>query len=159
MKLKSNLVFLFVGLMYGILSILGNYAYINSFETPILKTVFVPGVFLLFGIGTVFLTRVGLTLLLWAGAKGMGGSGRLGQIHAQTPVALVPGLLGAPFLIGIGSGNTLIVLMLLVSIAWMYLISSKILKTTQGISTAKAYIGTLAAFVFLACVYYLIVPA
>lgn len=159
MKLKSNLVFLFVGLVYGILSILGNYTYINSFETPILKTVFVPGVFLLFGIGTVFLTRVGLTLLLWAGAKGVGGAGRLGQIHAQTPVALVPGLLGAPFLIGIGSGNILFVIMLVVSIVWMYLISSKILKTTQGITNKRAYIGAFAAFFFLACVYYLIVPA
>lgn len=158
-KLMSNIILLIVGLGYGAISIASNASYIVSFESTLLKTFIVPAIFLFFGLVTAFITRIGFSLLLWAGSKGFGGKGLFKDINAETPVALLPGLLGAPYLIGVGNGNVLVLGLLAIGIVWMYLISAKIIKTTQGFTDGKAYLATLVAFLFLASVYYLIIPA
>lgn len=154
----SNLLLLIVGLGYGAISIASNASYIASFDSPVLQSFIVPGIFFVFGLLMVFVTKIGLALLLWAGAKALGGKGLLREINRSVPVALLPGLLGAPFLTGVGNGHPLVYLLLIAGIIWMYLVCVKIIKTTQHFSSLKAYIAAFAAFAFLASVYYLLIP-
>lgn len=157
-QLMSNLVLLMVGLGYGAISIASNASYIASFDSALLQNFIVPAIFILFGLLMAFITKIGLALLLWAGSKGLGGKGLLKDINRAAPVALLPGLLGAPYLTGAGDGHPLIYLLLIAGIVWMYLVGVKIIKTTQNFTAKKAYLAALIAFVFLASVYYLMIP-
>lgn len=156
--LMSRLLLLLIGIGYGVLSIVSNISYISSFESVVLKNFFVPAIFLGFGIIMVFITKLGLTFLLWAGARGFGGPGILKELNRATPVALLPGLLGVPFLVGIGNGHIGIFLLLIVSVLWMYFISVRIIQTTQNLNGVKSYLSVLISFIFLASIYYLVVP-
>ena len=80
------------------------------------------------------------------------------DINRAAPVALLPGLLGAPYLAEAGNGHLLVYVLLAIGVVWMYLVCVKIIKTTQSFTAKKAYLAALAAFVFLASVYYLIIP-
>lgn len=157
-KSVSNIILLTVGVGYGLISIASNATYIMSFESALLQNVIVPLIFILFGLIMAFITKIGLALLLWAGARGVGGKGFLSEIYKVTPVALIPGLLGVPYLSGVGNGSGFVILLLLVGVVWMYLISSKIIHTTQSFSGKKAYVAALFSYLFLASVYYLIIP-
>lgn len=152
----SRMITLIVGLGYGIFSIIANYSYILSFESSMLRIGIVPSLFLLFGLLTVIITKLGLTLLLWAGAKGFGGPGRLRELNNFVSIALIPGLLGVPFLVG--AGGLILVVPLILGIGWMYLICVKILEVTQEFQGMKAYLSVLAVFIFFASVYYMIMP-
>ncbi|WP_039863110.1 hypothetical protein [Planococcus donghaensis] len=154
----SNLLLFIVGLGYGAISIASNASYIASFDSTLLQNVIVPAIFLLFGLLMAFVTKIGLALLLWAGSKAFGGKGLLRDINQSAPVALLPGLLGAPYLVEAANGHPLVYVLLAIGIVWMYLVSVKIIKTTQNFTSAKAYLAALAAFAFLASVYYLILP-
>ncbi|RNF40125.1 hypothetical protein [Planococcus salinus] len=158
-KVGSNLVLLIAGAGYGAISIASNASYILSFESMLLKAVIVPLIFILFGLLMAFITKIGLALLLWAGAKGMGGKGLLRDINSAVPAALLPGLLAAPYLTGAGDGNILVLLLLLGGVIWMYMVSAKIIQATQNFTATKAYLAAFLAFLFLASVYYLIMPA
>ncbi len=154
--LYSRMILLIVGLGYGIFSIIANANYIISFESPMLRRVIVPSLFVVFGLLTVIITKLGLTLLLWAGAKGFGGPGRMRELNNFVSVALVPGLLGVPFLVG--AGGLILVVPLVLGIGWMFLICVKIVEVTQEFQGIKAYLSVLAVFIFFASVYYLIMP-
>ncbi len=156
--LMSRLMVLLIGIGYGAVSIASNTEYISSFESDALRNYIVPAIFVGFGILMVFLTKLCLSLLLWAGARGFGGPGLLKQLNRATPVALIPGLLGVPFLVGFGNGQMGIWILLVVSVIWMYLISVRIIQATQNLSGTKAYLAVFASFVFLASIYYLIIP-
>lgn len=157
-QLVSNLLLLIVGLGYGAISIASNASYIASFDAALLKNFIVPAIFILFGLLMAFITKIGLALLLWAGSRGLGGKGLLRDINRAAPVALLPGLLGAPYLVNAGDGHPMVYVLLVIGVVWMYLVCAKIIKTTQNFTTVKAYLAALAAFVFLASVYYLIMP-
>ncbi|ANU14142.1 hypothetical protein B481_0830 [Planococcus halocryophilus Or1] len=157
-QLVSNLLLFIVGLGYGAISIASNASYISSFDSALLQNFMVPAIFILFGLLMSFITKIGLALLLWAGSKGLGGKGLLRDINRATPVALLPGLLGAPYLAEVGNGHPMVYMLLVVGIIWMYLVCVKIIKTTQNFTPVKAYVAALAAFAFLASVYYLIIP-
>ncbi|MBF6634427.1 hypothetical protein QL992_08775 [Microbacterium sp. APC 3898] len=154
----SNLLLLIVGIGYGAISIASNASYIASFDSALLQNFIVPAIFILFGLLMAFITKIGLALLLWAGSKGLGGKGLLRDINRAAPVALLPGLLGAPYLAEAGNGHLLVYVLLAIGVVWMYLVCVKIIKTTQSFTAKKAYLAALAAFVFLASVYYLIIP-
>ena len=158
-QLVSNLLLLIVGLGYGASSIASNASYIASFDSGLLQNFIVPAIFILFGLLMAFITKIGLALLLWAGSKALGGKGLLRDINKAAPVALLPGLLGAPYLAGGGDGHPLVYVLLAIGVVWMYLICTKIIKTTQSFTNKRAYLSALAAFVFLASVYYLIIPS
>ena len=157
-QLVSNLLLFIVGLGYGAISIASNASYIASFDSALLQNFIVPAIFILFGLLMAFITKIGLALLLWAASKGFGGKGLLRDINRMAPVALFPGLLGAPFLVGAGNDHPLTYLLLAAGVVWMYLVCVKIIKTTQSFPTTKAYLAVLTAFVFLASVYYLMIP-
>jgi hypothetical protein len=154
--LYSRLAILIIGIVYGAIAILYNASYILSFESSILRLVIVPLFFLLFGLLMVLITKFGLTVLLWAGARGFGGPGRMKQLNQFASVALAPGLLGVPYLIGGGEG--ILIVPLLIGVGWMYLICVKILEVTQRFQGVKAYISVLAIIIFFASIYYIIIP-
>ncbi len=154
--LYSRMILLVVGLGYGIFSIIANANYIVSFESPMLRRVIVPFLFVLFGLLTVIITKFGLTLLLWAGARGFGGPGRMREINNFVSISLVPGLLGVPFLVG--AGGLILLLPLVLGVGWMYLICVKILEVTQEFQGIKAYLSVMAVFIFFASIYYIIMP-
>jgi hypothetical protein len=158
MKVFSNLIVLLVGVGYGMISIMSNAAYIANFDSPVLQNVLVPLIFIIFGLLSALITKIGLSLLLWAGAKGFGGKAKYKEISAVTPVALLPGLLGVPFLSGWGEGDAWVLVLLAAGVVWMYMISAKILKTTQSFPNKKAYAVAFLVFLFLFSVYYIVVP-
>ncbi|TDL31288.1 hypothetical protein E2R51_13005 [Jeotgalibacillus sp. S-D1] len=154
--LVSRIVLLIVGIGYGAISIASNAAYILSFDSSLLRFLVVPALFIVFGLVTALITKVGLTLLLWAAARGFGGRGLLKQVGSAAPVSLIPGLLSVPYLAG--AGNVSYLILSLFGIVWMYIISVKIVKTTQGFKQGRACIAVFFAFLFLASIYYLVVP-
>ena len=131
-KQVSRFILIAVGVMYGVISITTNAAYVESFDSQILQNVLVPLIFVSFGVLTAWLTKFGFSLLLWASAKGIGGKGLLRQISLVVPVILIPGLLGVPFLTGAGYGNPLYSGLLIIGLVWMYLISVKIVKVIES---------------------------
>ncbi|MFB1082721.1 hypothetical protein [Jeotgalibacillus sp. JSM ZJ347] len=153
----SRLLLIAVGVLYGMISIASNWAYVASFESQALKFFIVPAIFIIFGLLTALITRLGLSLLLWASSKGFGGKGLLGQVNKAASVSLVPGILSVPFLTG--TFNPAVAVLLAAGLIWMYLISVQIVKATQGFDAKKAYLSSLLSFVFLASIYYIIVPA
>lgn len=155
----SRLLLLIVGVGYGAISIASQASYISSFESAMLQNFLVPAIFIIFGLLTAFITKVGVAALLWAGSKAFGGTARYRTISMMTPIALLPGLLGAPFLAGLGNGELWVNLLLIVGVVWMYLVSAKIIQVVQGFTSVKAYLSAMVAFLFLASVYYLVIPA
>ncbi len=155
----SRILLLIVGVGYGAISIASQASYISSFDSALLQNFLVPAIFIIFGILTAFITKVGMAALLWAGSKALGGSAKYRAISLVTPVALLPGLLGAPHLAGLGDGSLGVNLLLLIGVVWMYLVSVKIIQTVQGFTATKAYLSAGMAFLFLASVYYLVIPA
>ena len=158
-KRISNLILLVTGVGYGAISIASNASYIANFDSPVLQNFLVPLIFVLFGLLTAFITKIGLALLLWAGAKGFGGKALFRDINLASPVAMLPGLLCVPYLAGWGKGSLVVIILLVAGIVWMYFVSAKILKTTQNFTNKKAYLAAFFAFLFLASVYYIVVPS
>lgn len=158
-KWLSRLILLLVGAGYGAISIVSNAAYVGSFDSQLLQNVLVPLIFILFGVLTVWLTKFGFSLLLWASAKGVGGKGLLRRISLAVPVILIPGLLGVPFLTGAEYDNPLYLVLLAIGVLWMYFISVKAVQAVENFNEKKAYIAVSLAFIFLASIYYLVVPA
>ncbi|WP_232735663.1 hypothetical protein [Alteribacter populi] len=155
--LYSRLIVIAVGIVYGIFGILANASFVASFESELLRNVVVPLIFILFGLFSVWLTKLGLTVLLWAGARGFGGPGKISEVSRSASIALVPGLLAIPFLTGIDGGFALVV-SLVAGVIWMYFICVKIHEITQGFAPWKAYAAVFAVFVFFASIYYMIIP-
>ncbi|AQQ52569.1 hypothetical protein [Planococcus lenghuensis] len=158
-KRISRIILIAAGIGYGAISIMSNAAYVESFDSQLLQNVLVPFIFIVFGILTAWLTKVGFSLLLWASAKGLGGKGLLRQISLAVPVILIPGMLGVPFLSGTGLENPLYLVLLVISLVWMYLISVKIIMIVEKFDAKKAYIAVALAFIFMASIYYLVIPA
>lgn len=158
-KVISNLILLVTGIGYGAISIASNASYIASFDSSLLQNILVPLIFIIFGLLTAFITKIGLAILLWASAKGLGGKALFREINLVSPVALLPGLLGVPYLAGWGEGTIVVAALLVTGIVWMYFISAKILKTTQNFSNKQAFLSAFLAFLFLASVYYIVVPS
>ncbi|HSI67379.1 MAG TPA: hypothetical protein VK947_08195 [Planococcus sp. (in: firmicutes)] len=158
MSMISNILLLLVGVGYGAISIASNASYIMSFDSTLLQFLIVPLIFIFFGLLTAFITKIGLGLLLWAGAKGAGGKGLLRAILAAVPVAMIPGLLGVPYLTGVGNGSVWSIILLFVGVVWMYFVSVKIIQVTQNFNSLKSYIAVFFSFLFLASVYYLTIP-
>lgn len=157
-KVISNLILLVTGVGYGAISIASNASYIASFDSPLLQNMIVPLIFIVFGLFSAFITKLGLALILWAGAKAFGGKARFKEINMAAPVAMLPGLLGVPYLAGWSEGTPLVIVLLVIGVVWMYFVSGKIVKTTQNFTNKKAYMATFLMFLFLASVYYLVVP-
>lgn len=157
-KVISNLILLVIGVGYGAISIASNASYIASFDSPVLQNILVPLIFIIFGLLSAVVTKIGLAILLWASAKGLGGKALFREINLVSPVALLPGLLGVPYLAGWGEGTIVVIALLVTGIVWMYFISAKILKTTQNFTNKKALLAAFLAFLFLASVYYIVVP-
>lgn len=153
----SRLLLITVGVLYGLISMISNWTYVSSFESQVLKLFIVPAIFIIFGLLTALITRLGLSLLLWASSKGFGGKGLLGQVNKAASVSLVPGISSVPFLTG--NGNAAVLALLTAGLIWMYLISVQVVRATQGFDAKKAYLASLLSFVFLASIYYIIVPA
>lgn len=116
---------------------------------------------LLAGTGMVYLTRLGLTLLLWAGGKAFGGPGVMGIINRLTAFALVPSIVGLPSIAALSNGEELsmiLAILLVISLLWMYFVSVRFIQITQKLKAWKAYGAVMVAFIFFSSVYYLILP-
>ncbi len=160
-KLISAFITFLLGIFYGFTSITINSELIASFETPVLRETVVPGLFLFFGIVMIFITKIGFSLLLWAGARGFGGPGYLGVLYRNTSIALIPSIMALPAFISLQVGaplTFLMVLFLALSITWMYLIFVKILEVTQSLVAWKAYVAMVLVFIFFTSVYYIVTP-
>ncbi len=160
-RLTSAFITFLLGIFYGFTSITINSELIASFETPLLRETVVPGLFLFFGIVMIFITKIGFSLLLWAGAKGFGGPGYLRILYRNTTIALVPSVMALPAFISLQVGaplTFLMVLFLALSLTWMYLIFSKILEVTQQFIPWKAYVAILLVFIFFTSIYYIVTP-
>ena len=160
-RLISAFITFLLGIFYGFTSITINSELIASFETPLLRETVVPGLFLFFGIVMIFITKIGFSLLLWAGAKGFGGPGYLRILYRNTTIALVPSVMALPAFISLQVGaplTFLMVLFLALSLTWMYLIFSKILEVTQQFIPWKAYVAILLVFIFFTSIYYIVTP-
>ncbi|MGO4887363.1 YIP1 family protein [Anaerobacillus sp. MEB173] len=157
----SHFITLLLGLFYGYLNILHNRELIMSFETDFLRNILVPGFFILGGLLMLYITRFGLTLLLWAGAKGAGGPGYMAILNRLTAFALIPLIIALPAFMNINAGDsisTLGILTLVIGLAWMYLFCVKVLEVSQKISTTKAYIAVVFVFIFFISVFYMVTP-
>lgn len=160
-RLLSAFITFLLGIVYGFTSITINREIILSFETPLLRDAVVPAIFLFFGIFMIFVTKIGLALLLWAGSKGLKGQGHLAILYRNTSVALIPSVIALPAFISIQVGNPLSFVMIAsvaIAIVWIYLICSKVVEETQQFVQWKAYAAVLLAFVFFVSIYYIILP-
>jgi hypothetical protein len=160
-KLLSTFITVLLGLFYGYTSITINKELIASFETPLLRDVFVPGLFLFFGLLMILITKVGLSLLLWAGSKGLGGPGFLKILYRNTTIALIPSIIALPAFISQQAGTTLTSIMIIsmvISIAWIYLICTKIVEVTQQFIPWRAYVAVLITYIFFISIYYIVLP-
>ncbi|MBM7707468.1 hypothetical protein JOD03_002415 [Chryseomicrobium aureum] len=154
---QGGLVLLLTGLLYGSLLLIANRSYILSFETPALKWAIVPLIFMVSGLMMAWLTRIGLTLVVWAGARGFGGEGVMGRIRPFVSISLLPGLLAVPLLTG-WQMNALGIVLATIGVFWMLIFHWKTLQTTQQFSKVKAGIAAITVFVFFVSIYYLVVP-
>ncbi|MCT8139578.1 YIP1 family protein [Anaerobacillus sp. CMMVII] len=160
-KLLSMCITVLLGLVYGYTAISINSETIASFETPILRQTIVPGLFLFFGILMILITKVGLSLLLWAGSKGLSGRGLLGVLYRNTTFALIPSVIALPAFISLQVGTPMTPLMfttMIVAVLWIYLICSKVVEVTQQFVPWRAYVAVLLAFIFYISIYYIVLP-
>ncbi|MFV8826806.1 hypothetical protein [Alkalihalobacterium sp. APHAB7] len=157
----GHLVSILLGVIYGFISIQQNIDYISSFEADFLRDIVVPGFFILAGIIMVFLTRVALSLLLWAASRGFGGPGLLGQLFRLSAGALIPSILAMPGFIADSVDATvpfIAVIGVIIGIAWMYMTCVKIVLVTQKFVPWKAYTSVLVIFIFFISIYYIVTP-
>lgn len=155
--LYTKLIIIGLGIAYGLMGIVANASFIASFESGLLRNVVVPLFFIVFGLLSVWLTKLGLTVLLWAGAKGLGGPGKIVELSRTTSIALIPGAMAIPTLTGM-SGGWMMIAALAIGVIWMYFICVKIHEVTQGFVRWKAYSAVFAVFVFFASIFYIIMP-
>ncbi|WP_243292029.1 YIP1 family protein [Bacillus sp. FJAT-47783] len=151
---------LLVGVCYGLVF----YTYIPAdyikFDSQLLQ-VFAFSFVLVLGIFMIFITRVGLSFLLWAGGRAFGGPGLLRVLNRLTSFAIVPIIIGFPAIISFSTGSNTSVFMyilLIISLVWIYLILVKVIEVSQNLKAWKAYSATLIALVFFTSVYYLVLP-
>lgn len=157
----SHLITVLIGLFYGYLNVTHNTELISSFDAELLRTMVVPGFFIIGGLLMLFVTRFGLTLLLWAGAKGVGGPGYLSLINRLTAFALIPLIIALPAFLTINAGekiSTLGLFSLIIPLAWMYFVCVKMLELSQGITAKRAYIAVIFVFIFFISVFYIVTP-
>ncbi len=155
------LLVLLLGIAYGLFSVQANHAYVESFESPLLRTFIVPLIFILFGVITIVLTRLAFTLLLWAGARGFGGPGMVRSLYRVSIIILVPSFLAMPTLIGLQAGIEMTLIhsaLLIAGLAWMYVLGVRVLEATQAFKGVRSYGSVLAIFIFFACIFYLVIP-
>lgn len=160
-KWHSFIITIFLGLFYGFTALNINSELIASFETPMLRDLIIPGLFLFFGYLMMLVTKVGLALLLWAGSKGLGGIGFLGLLYRTTTIALIPSVIALPAFISLQVGtplSTLMIVSIVIAVLWIYLISVRIVETVQQFVQWKAYVAVLLAFIFFMSIYYMILP-
>ncbi|WP_146159175.1 hypothetical protein [Alkalicoccus saliphilus] len=153
----ARILVILLGLVYGVLGIAANYSFIMGFDSPLLQNVIAPLLFLVFGMVTVWITRIGLGLLLWAGAKAFGGPGKLIEVSRFSAVAIVPGVLGFPLLTGAVYGWPAYILSA-VGLVWMFLLCTHILQVTQPFSRLMAAGASAAAFIFFGSILYMFIP-
>jgi hypothetical protein len=160
-RLLSMCITVLLGLGYGYTAISINSETIASFETPLLRDTIVPALFLFFGFLMILITKVGLSLLLWAGSKGLSGQGLLKILYRNTTVALIPSVIALPAFISLQVGlplTPIMLLSLLVAIIWIFLICSKVVEVTQKFVPWRAYLAVLLAFIFYMSIYYIVLP-
>ncbi|QQK74999.1 YIP1 family protein [Salicibibacter cibarius] len=157
----SRATLVMVGVMYGVMAVMVNLQFLSGFNSLFLGLVIAPLLLIALGLLTAVVTKFGLTLLLWAGARAFGGPGRMKEVNQIVSISLLPGLLSAPILMEVDVPNLgliLVIIGLFFGIGWMYLICVRIIETTQQFSKTKAYLSVLASFVFFTSVYYLVLP-
>ncbi len=157
----SSIITILLGLIYGFTAIILNSEFIRTFETPILRQVFIPAVFLFSGYIMMLITKVGLTLLLWAGSRGLGGGGFLAILFQNTTIALIPSVIALPAFISLQADTPLSMLMLIsigVALIWIYLVCVKIVEVVQQFVPWKAFVAVLLAFIFFISIYYILLP-
>ncbi|MFC4736466.1 hypothetical protein ACFO4L_07690 [Bacillus daqingensis] len=152
-----RLLILTVGLLYGTAGILANLSFIADFDAAFLQYGLAPLIFILFGLFTAWLSRIGLGLLLWAGARGFGGPGRVREVSRMSAVILVPGLLAVPLMTGLLAGPAAAVLAA-AGITWMTVAGIHVLMTTQQFSKGKAAAAAAAVVIFFSSIFYLFLP-
>lgn len=160
-KWHSYIITILLGLFYGFTAINSNSELIATFETPMLRDLFIPGLFLFFGYLMMLVTKVGLALLLWAGSKGLGGTGFLGLLYRNSTIALIPSVIALPAFISFQVGtplSTLMIVSIVISLLWIYFVSVRIVETVQQFVQWKAYVAVLIAFIFFMSIYYMILP-
>ncbi|WP_209122878.1 YIP1 family protein [Alkalihalobacillus sp. BA299] len=157
----GHLVTILLGVIYGLFSIQQNIEYITSFDAEFLKDIVIPGFFIIAGIIMVFLTRVALSLLLWAASRGFGGPGLLGQLFRLSAGALIPSILAMPGFIAAGLEGAvpfIAIVGVILGIAWMYITCVRIVLVTQRFVPWKAYTAVLVIFIFFISIYYIVTP-
>ncbi|WLR50138.1 hypothetical protein LC040_12715 [Bacillus tianshenii] len=157
----SNLANLALGVAYGLFTILINYDYIQSFQTEMLRTIFIPLFFITSGIIMMFITKVGFMFLLWAGSRAFGGPGLMRVLNRMTGFILIPGVFALPAFVHFSKGSTPSVIALIAMIfalVWIYMLAVKSLIVSQNLAAWKAYIAVIAVFTFFTSVYYLVIP-
>lgn len=170
MKLLANdaktnrlglLLILLLGIAYGLFSVQVNADYVGSFESDLLRNLVVPFIFIFFGFLTMILTRLALTLLLWAGARGFGGPGFMKSFYRLSSIILVPSVLAMPVLIGLQAGleiSLLTWLLLIPGFIWIYILGVKAMEATQSFIGIRAYGSVLVMLIFFTCIFYLTIP-
>lgn len=151
---------LFVGVCYGLIFYMHMPATYIKFDSQLLQMMAFLFVLLL-GIFMVFMTRVGLSFLLWAGGRAFGGPGLLRVLNRLTSFAIVPIIIGFPAIISFSTGSntsTFMYILLIISLVWIYLILVKVIEVSQNLKAWKAYSATLIALIFFTSVYYLVLP-
>lgn len=157
----SHLITILIGLFYGYLNINHNAELIASFEAEVLQTLVVPGFFIVGGLLMLYVTRFGLTLLLWAAARGVGGPGYLSVLSRLSSFALVPLIIALPAFLSINAGESITIVGIIsfgIALTWMYLLCAKILLISQGITTKRAYLAVVFVFIFFISIFYIVTP-
>ncbi|HBV87488.1 MAG TPA: hypothetical protein DEF42_12725 [Desulfosporosinus sp.] len=157
----NSIISILLGLSYGFTALNLNSELIKTIETPILRDGLIPAVFFFSGYIMMLLTKVGLTLLLWAASRGLGGGGFLAILYQNTTIAVIPSVIALPAFISLQAGTPLSMLMLFsigVALIWIYFICAKIIEVVQQFAPWKAYVAVLLVFIFYISIYYIISP-
>ncbi len=120
---------------------------------------------ILYGIFTMFAVLFGLTLIYWAAAKAFGGPGGLVLVLELIGLAAVPFWLFAPLLnyaIRFGPEGGTIPLILLVplvlSFIWSFVLVKKSMMAGQGLSGGKATLAVACMWIFSVSAIYVFSP-
>jgi len=157
----NSIITILLGILYGFTALNINSELIKTIETPILRDVFIPVIFFFSGYIMMLLTKVGLTLLLWAASRGLGGGGFLAILYQNTTIALIPSVIALPAFISLQGGTPLSMLKLVsigVALIWIYFVCAKIIEVVQQFVPWKAYVAVLLVFIFYISIYYIISP-
>lgn len=151
----SRIILILIGVAFGLIAILLNRSVITSFDSLLIGMAIVPTLLVCLGILMVIVTKFGLTLILWAGARGFGGPGKMREVNRSMPVVLIPGVLGVPLLIEYA--NSFLIVAFLVGMVWMYLMCVRVMEVTQQFQRTRAYLSVAMSFLFFVSIYYLVV--